>query len=41
VSSRGNWIKTMPGKGWFLIVRALQPARAFLHEGMRSGEIEF
>jgi hypothetical protein len=32
---RGNWIQTMPEKGWFTILR-LQPARVVLHEGMAA-----
>ena len=29
---RGNWIQTMPNKGWFLIPASLEPARTVLYQ---------
>jgi len=37
---RGNWIQTMPGKGWFTILRLYSPLRPFFDKSWRAGEIE-
>jgi hypothetical protein len=37
---RGNWIQTMPGKGWFTILRLYGPLPAFFTKAWRIGEIE-
>jgi hypothetical protein len=37
---RGNWIQTMPGKGWFTILRLYSPLEAFFDKSWRPGEIE-
>jgi hypothetical protein len=37
---RGNWIQTMPGKGWFTILRLYSPLPAFFDKSWRVGEIE-
>jgi hypothetical protein len=37
---RGNWIQTMPGKGWFLILRLYSPLEAFFDKSWRPSEIE-
>jgi hypothetical protein len=38
--ARGNWIQTMPGKGWFTILRLYSPLPSFLDKSWRIGEIE-
>jgi hypothetical protein len=37
---RGNWIQTMPGKGWFTILRLYSPLESFFTKEWRAGEIE-
>jgi hypothetical protein len=37
---RGNWIQTLPGKGWFTILRIYSPLESFFTEKWRAGEIE-
>jgi hypothetical protein len=37
---RGNWIQTMPGKGWFTILRLYSPLESFFDKTWRVGEIE-
>ncbi len=37
---RGNWIQTMPGKGWFLILRLYSPLEPFFAREWRPSEIE-
>lgn len=32
----GNWIQTVPGKGWFLLLRLYNPARAVLHQDLAA-----
>ena len=36
----GNWIQTLPGKGWFTILRLYSPTEAFFDKSWRPGEIE-
>jgi hypothetical protein len=38
--ARGNWIQTMPGKGWFTILRLYSPLPAFFDKSWRPSEIE-
>ena len=38
--SDGNWIQTVPGKGWYHDPAPLQPARIVLHQDWRPSEIE-
>jgi len=38
--ARGNWIQTMPGKGWFTILRLYSPLEPFFDKSWRPGEIE-
>ncbi len=38
--ARGNWIQTIPGKGWFTILRLYSPLEPFFTKKWRSGEIE-
>jgi hypothetical protein len=37
---RGNWIQTMPGKGWFVILRLYSPLEPFFNKSWRPSEIE-
>jgi hypothetical protein len=37
---RGNWIQTMPGKGWFTILRLYSPLEPFFTKKWRPSEIE-
>lgn len=36
---RGNWIQTMPGKGWFVILRLYSPLEPFFTKAWRPSEI--
>ena len=36
----GNWIQTMPGKGWFVILRLYSPLEPFFDKSWRPSEIE-
>jgi len=37
---RGNWIQTVPGKGWFTILRLYSPLESFFDKSWRPSEIE-
>ena len=37
---RGNWIQTVPGKGWFIILRLYSPLEPFFDKSWRPSEIE-
>jgi hypothetical protein len=37
---RGNWIQTMPGKGYFVILRLYSPLEPFFTKAWRPSEIE-
>jgi hypothetical protein len=37
---RGNWIQTMPGKGWWVILRLYSPLEPFFTKEWRLSEIE-
>lgn len=37
---RGNWVQTMPGKGWNVILRLYSPLEPFFTKAWRPGEIE-
>jgi hypothetical protein len=37
---RGNWIQTMPGKGWFTLLRLYGPLEPFFTKEWRISEIE-
>jgi len=37
--ARGNWIQTVPGKGWFTILRLYSPLEAFFDKSWRPTEI--
>ena len=36
----GNWIQTLPGKGWFVILRLYSPLESFFSKTWRPSEIE-
>jgi hypothetical protein len=38
--ARGNWIQTMPGKGWFTLLRLYSPLEPFFAKTWRPSEIE-
>ena len=38
--SDGNWIQTMPGKGWNTILRLYSPLESFFDKSWRPSEIE-
>jgi hypothetical protein len=38
--NRGNWIQTLPGKGWFTILRLYSPLEPFFTKEWRPSEIE-
>ncbi len=38
--ARGNWIQTMPGKGWFVLLRLYGPLESFFDKSWQPGEIE-
>jgi hypothetical protein len=37
---RGNWIQTLPGKGWFTILRLYSPLEPLFDKSWRPTEIE-
>ena len=37
---RGNWIQTVPDKGWFPILRCYSPKASFFDKSWRPGEVE-
>ena len=37
---RGNWIQTIPGKGWFVVFRLYSPLEPFFDKSWRPSEIE-
>jgi hypothetical protein len=36
----GNWVQTVPGKGWFLLLRLYGPLESFFTKEWRPSEIE-
>lgn len=38
--ARGNWIQTMPDKGWFVILRLYSPLETYFSKEWRPSEIE-
>ncbi|MFJ9714447.1 DUF1254 domain-containing protein [Streptomyces sp. NPDC101213] len=36
----GNWIRTVPGKGWFMLLRLYGPLESWFDQSWRPGEIE-
>ena len=39
-ADRGNWIQTVPGKGWFTLLRLYSPLEPFFDKSWRPSEIE-
>ena len=39
-AKEGNWIQTMPGKGWFTLLRLYSPKESFFTKEWRLSEIE-
>jgi hypothetical protein len=37
---RGNWIQTVPGKGWFTLLRLYSPLEAFFTREWLLREVE-
>ena len=37
---QGNWLQTVPGKSWFIILRMYGPLEPWLDQSWRPGEIE-
>ncbi|WP_228471141.1 DUF1214 domain-containing protein [Streptomyces alkaliphilus] len=35
-----NWVRTVPGKGWFTILRLYGPLESWFDQSRRPGEIE-
>ena len=35
-----NWLQTVPGKGWFLVLRLYSPTEAWFDKTWRPGEVE-
>lgn len=35
-----NWVQTIPGKGWFMILRLYRPLEPWFNKTWRPGEIE-
>jgi len=35
----GNWIQTVPGKGWFILLRFYSPLQPFFDKSWRPGEV--
>ena len=40
VGKESNWIQTMPGKGWFTILRLYSPLEPFFDKSWKVGEVE-
>jgi len=38
--NEGNWIQTVPGKGWFTLLRLYSPLQSFFDKTWKPGEIE-
>jgi hypothetical protein len=38
--TRGNWIQTVPGKGWFILLRLYGPLEPFFTKAWRPSEVE-
>lgn len=40
VDQEANWTQTVPGKGWFCLLRLYSPTEAWFDKTWRPGEIE-
>lgn len=38
--AEGNWIQTIPNKGWFQIIRCYSPSQGFFDKSWRPGEVQ-
>jgi hypothetical protein len=38
--ARGNWIRTVPDRGWFVILRLYGPLEPFFDKSWQPSEIE-
>jgi hypothetical protein len=38
-AKKGNWIQTMPGKGWFMLLRLYSPRESFFTKAWRPSEV--
>jgi len=39
-NAESNWVKTIPGKSWYLILRLYYPLEAWYTKSWKPGEIE-
>ena len=39
-ANESNWLKTVPGKGWFTLMRLYSPTEAFFDQSWRPGDFE-
>ena len=37
---QGNWLRTVPGKGYFAILRLYSPTEAAINKSWKPGDIE-
>jgi len=35
-----NWLQTIPGEGWFVILRMYGPLKPWINKTWRPGEVE-
>jgi hypothetical protein len=35
-----NWVKTVPGKGWFSLIRLYGPGKSFFDRTWKPGDFE-
>jgi hypothetical protein len=40
IEKKGNWVKTIPGKQWYLVLRLYYPLESWFDKSWRPGEIE-
>ena len=40
IEKKGNWVKTIPGKQWYLILRLYYPLESWYNKSWHPGEIE-
>ena len=40
LSKESNWVQTIPGKGWFVVLRLYGPLEPWFDQSWRPGEIE-
>jgi hypothetical protein len=37
---KNNWVETIPGKSWFVILRMYSPLKPWIDQTWRPGEVE-